>query len=218
MRLASTVVIVVVVAVTGCATPRVVLSPPPPAEAPLVERERAWEALRPLGTRPGLGMPAAAPTQWNARPYVVLGGGVRVEDPRDLVVVVGDGPLKDAAARAEALDDEAAVWSGVGWAACGVGAVISVSSLGVMVSTAPAAVNGDPAPVAFDAALIGVVAGSAVMMGGIVPTWVASVRWQDANVEKDTAFLLYGDALRRRLDLPRSADDVAFDAGARRSE
>ncbi len=202
------VVVVVVVSCffSGClGTSRVLLPAPPAREAPLAEREAAWETLKPVGSRSGQFVGNA----WSPKSFVVLAGGARVEDPDDLVAIVGDGPVKAAADRARDAEDDAFAWEASAWGLMALGSAGMFGGLGLVAASNPPG-DGTIPPEA-EVGLVTSLAGGAVMLTALIPAFVGASRRGEALVETDTAFILYGDALRKRLDLPDTRHAVALE-------
>ncbi|MFO0651582.1 MAG: hypothetical protein U0326_35500 [Polyangiales bacterium] len=192
---------VLMIATGGCLT-RVTLPQAPPRTAPIAERARFYQSYRPSsvwGTTTysnGFGGPVPVATRWDA---LVLSNGAVVEDPRDLVRVVGEDSPTAAAAAESARNtriSEALVWGGVG--ASVVGAVLALVSL----TSRDASVDGPGVPTLFWV-------GAGISIGGSLA--ISTGRWafgSSASSTRAAAFGGYDGALRARLDLCGSADEV----------
>lgn len=199
MRLCSLAAVAIATSLAvSCVSPaHVVLETPPAKSAPEAERrayyvDHAPTALRTINYVRSWSQPLS---------YIILEDGTRIDHPMELLPAVEPGsPTATAARRTEELDDSALWWTIGGTSAMAVGAFTPLAIPLVMLDENP------NAPLSDAAALRGVgvtVAGLSVLVTGSIALAIGVHTAIAAQRERETAYLTYDGALRRRLGLPK---------------
>lgn len=176
----------------GCITHHVQLEAPE-SDAPIHERRMAYKQLQPVSvaethiTTYKMGAPVSAIRRTD---YLQLGGGERVYEPEDLWPVIAQ--TSAAASSVKSYEDKDSTAHTLTWVAAGLLAVgIGMTGYSAFHHVAP----GEPR----DNTLL--IVGSSTAAAGILGLiWGNSVA-RDANDEKATAFQLYDDGLKSKLNL-----------------
>lgn len=185
---------------TGCIAHHVQLQAPE-SDAPVEERRTAYESLQPVSitethitTFNKWGAPIAATRRTD---HLQLRGGERVSEPEDLwPVIERTSAAANAVTRYEdnASSVRTATWIAAGFLTAGLG----MSTYSLLHRNSDGSRNNTPMYLGLGAMTVGV--GFAF--------WGQSAA-HDANDEKSTAFETYDDALKTRLNLCDSGNDLA---------
>jgi hypothetical protein len=188
------------VVLSSCASSRVALPTPPPLTAPETERRQALLDLAPTSQLDVVGVRHGVVVS-QATAFLMLGNGLRVEDPRDLVAAVL--PKSATAQYADEFDqhfDTAGKAFFVELIGLGAGLLLGTIGLSMglsrLVWDAPPSfhytvVPGDGVPFA--------VSGGVGLGVGFVAMFVSLIQMGQAQKAKESAFLAYPMDLQRRL-------------------
>jgi hypothetical protein len=192
----SNVVPLLGVLAAGCVYSRVALPPVPPVDAPLAQRQAAFDSLSIISDES---------TRWSMsdRPnvtlktdleWVTLGDGTQVEDPRDLAR--GVLPNSQTARLLAAYENEVNQATTAKLVVLGIGLVTLAGSFALV--TAGSVASQTRQPGAGELTSLGVV----ISIPGIVATFIgALMRLTPDSGTRATAFFRYNDDLAARLGL-----------------
>lgn len=187
---------------SACGYPHVMLNAPAES-APIEERGRAYEQLKPLSMHEthttyyqGGAMVGASRTT----DYLQLADGRRVYHAEDILnVVPADSPSARAARESDSRASTASTYTTISWILITVGGVIMIAPL------LDSDTNFDTTPFLI---------GGGVMLAGLPFIFMASSQRAQANDEKATAFETYEPALRKKMNLCATKDRQIIDCAA----
>ena len=186
----------------GCGPARMGLRPVPEKTAPLADRQRAFQDLRPVhSSRDESGSTGRPSLTW-----LELGDGTRVKDPQVLLAAVD--PISPTAGYVRAYGKilaKARPWLSVGAVVIGTGVGMMIYGLGAT------ALHGLESNGAFG----NLVVGAGVALLGLIPSVVGVVLANSASADKARtgAFQSYEQSLAHRLDVDGTAVDRTTDDG-----
>ncbi len=173
----------------GCGEPHVVLHAARP-EAPLPERQKSYQHLRPAATAQTLVVNQSDGSITAGRSSVILANGLTVHHPEDMVPVVDDDSATAEAGRRHAHHDR---WDSVGWTLSTAGVLLALGSIAIPVINELDKRNPSP-----DIWWTGVIAGAVVVVVGSGMSYYHGSRARDAKV---AAFATYDASLREHLHI-----------------
>ncbi len=184
---------------SACAV-HAVLPPLPSRDAPLEERRRVEADLTPVSAQHIAG-PAMG---YQARSFMMLGNGTRVEDPMDLLPAVdGDSPTVRYARSFDSHQGQLTGWTTAAFAGLAVGLGAEMLAIAQLDSSSPNSQQ------AVTLALGGAAVATVV---GLVGAFVGLYHQLAAENDRLSAFLTYPGDLRRRLSLDTPSVPVSMPA------
>ena len=173
----------------ACGEPHVVLQAARP-EAPLAERQKSYEHLRPAATAQTVIVNQSDGSITAGHSSVILANGQTVHHPEDMIpVVAADSPTAEAGRR-HAHHDR---WDSVGWTLSTVGVLVALGSIAIPVVNELDKPNPSP-----DIWWTGVIGGAVAVVIGSGMSYYHGTRARDAKV---AAFATYDASLRGYLRL-----------------
>ena len=173
----------------ACGEPHVALEAPRPG-APLAERQKAYDRLRPAATTRTVVTASDGSVSSATHSSVILANGQTVHHAEDMLPVVDDDSPTAEAARRHAHHDR---WDSVGWTVSTVGVLVALGSIAIPVIDELDKTNPSP-----DIWWTGVIGGAVAVVVGSSLSYYHGARARDARV---AAFATYDAALREHLQL-----------------
>lgn len=204
----TTLIACVALGTVACAGPSRVLLEAPGPDASIVEREKAYDELRPLEQVEHVGVAVnrvgntTVATPYRQLAYLQLNDGRRVIDPRDLApVVTTSSPTGKAIEAYDARMSSAQTWYLIGTGIfAGAGLVMGTAGAAAYALT-PADDNGFASGGQFLGIMLGSGGLSLLLTAPAMGVLFMLPDSTEAQRERETAFNLYDRSLRMRLDL-----------------
>lgn len=183
--------VVLALLLAGCGEPHVVLQAPPGRDAPLAERQKSYERLRPAGTSQRIIVTTTDGSgSSSTHTSVILSNGQTIHHAEDMLPVVDeDSPTAEAARRHEHHRKRASI----GWTLSTAGFLVAIASFAIPIAQK---IDERPSGDGPDIWWTGVIGGGIALVAGSAVAYYHGSRARDASI---AAFATYDASLRARL-------------------
>ena len=183
-------VVAVALLQAGCGEPHVVLNAPGRG-APLDERQKSYERLRPAGTSQRIIVTTTDGSgSSSTHTSVILSNGQTIHHAEDMLPVVeADSPTAEAARRHEYHRKRASI----GWTLSTAGFLVAIASFAIPIAQK---IDERPSGDGPDIWWTGVIGGGIALVAGSAVAYYHGSRARDASI---AAFATYDESLRARL-------------------